>query len=63
MSAELQARRLEYGRALAEFLECLARDVEFHPNFADGCAVQKVLAALQQSVTTRQWTSIAEMQA
>src|SRR5207237_9735151 len=45
--------------ALAEFLECLARDLEFHPDFADGLAVQRVLAALQQSVTTRQWTSVA----
>jgi len=48
--------------ALAEFLDCLARQIEFHPNFADGFAVQRVLAGLQQSVTTRQWTSIAEVQ-
>jgi predicted dehydrogenase len=47
--------------ALAEFLECLARDVDFHPDFADGLAVQRVLAALQQSVTTGQWTSISDM--
>ena len=47
--------------ALAEFLECLSRGVEFHPDFADGLAVQRVLAALQQSVTTRQWTSIGDM--
>jgi predicted dehydrogenase len=47
--------------ALAEFLECLSRGVDFHPDFADGLAVQRVLAALQQSVTTRQWTSIGEM--
>jgi predicted dehydrogenase len=47
--------------ALAEFLECLARGVEFHPDFADGLAVQRALAALQQSVTTRQWTSISDM--
>ncbi len=48
--------------ALAEFLDCLAREKEFHPDFADGFAVQRVLAGLQQSVTTRQWTSIAEVQ-
>jgi myo-inositol 2-dehydrogenase/D-chiro-inositol 1-dehydrogenase len=48
--------------ALAEFLQCLSTDAEFHPNFADGLAVQRVLAALQQSATTRQWTAIAEVQ-
>ena len=49
--------------ALAEFVDCLAREVEFHPDFADGLAVQRVLAALQQSVATRQWTSIAPVPA
>jgi predicted dehydrogenase len=44
--------------ALAEFLDCLARGVEFHPDFTDGLVVQRVLHALQQSVTTRQWTSV-----
>ena len=29
--------------ALAEFLDCLARGVDFHPNFADGLAVKEVL--------------------
>jgi predicted dehydrogenase len=48
--------------ALAEFLDCLSREADFHPDFADGLAVQRVLAALQQSLTTRQWTSIAEVQ-
>jgi predicted dehydrogenase len=44
--------------ALAEFLQCLARGAGFHPDFTDGLAVQRVLAALQQSVTTRQWISL-----
>jgi predicted dehydrogenase len=44
--------------ALAEFLDCLSRGVEFHPNFADGYEVQKVLDALQQSAKTRQWVAL-----
>ena len=34
--------------ALAEFLDCLSRGVDFHPNFADGYEVQRVLDALQR---------------
>jgi len=44
--------------ALGEFLEALAGDAEFHPDFRDGLAVQRVLAALQQSATSGQWTAI-----
>ena len=43
--------------ALAEFLDCLARGVAFHPDFTDGLAVQRVLDALQRSTKTRQWTA------
>jgi predicted dehydrogenase len=42
--------------ALAEFLECLSGGVPFHPDFADGLDVQRVLDALQRSTKTRQWT-------
>jgi predicted dehydrogenase len=41
--------------ALAEFLECLSRGTDFHPNFADALEVQRVLDALQRSAKTRQW--------
>ncbi len=49
--------------ALAEFLDCLARGAEFHPDFTDGLAVQRILAALQQSARTRQWTAVGEVPA
>ena len=41
---------------LAEFLAAVARGERFRPDFADGLEVQRVLAALQQSARTRQWT-------
>jgi predicted dehydrogenase len=44
--------------ALAEFLECVSRGVAFHPDFADGLEVQRVLDALQRSAKTRQWTDV-----
>ena len=44
--------------ALAEFLDSLSRGAQFHPDFADGLEVQRVLDALQRSVKTRQWTSV-----
>jgi predicted dehydrogenase len=44
--------------ALAQFLECLSRGEDFHPNFSDGLAVQRALDAIQRSARTRQWTAI-----
>jgi len=44
--------------ALAEFLQCLAKNEEFHPNFRDGLAVQQVLDAVQRSAKTGQWTTV-----
>ena len=44
--------------ALGEFLEALEKDAPFHPDFDDGLAVQKILAALQQSARSGQWTTI-----
>src|SRR5262249_26341396 len=44
--------------ALGEFLEALAGDGEFHPDFRDGLAVQGILAALQASAQSRQWTAV-----
>jgi predicted dehydrogenase len=45
--------------ALGEFLEALASDAPFHPDFEDGLAVQRVLGALEQSATSGQWTPVA----
>ena len=44
--------------ALGEFLEALGADADFHPDFGDGLAVQRVLAALQQSAHSGQWTDV-----
>jgi predicted dehydrogenase len=44
--------------SLAAFLDCLSKGEEFHPNFADGLAVQQVLEAMQSSATTGQWVTI-----
>lgn len=44
--------------ALGEFLEALEKDAEFHPDFGDGLAVQRVLAVLQQSARTGQWAAV-----
>jgi predicted dehydrogenase len=44
--------------ALAEFLDCLSRDEEFHPNFADGLAVQEVFDAVQRSAKSGEWASV-----
>ena len=44
--------------AIAEFLQCLSRGEEFHPNFNDGLAVQQVLDAVQRSAKTGQWTTV-----
>ena len=45
--------------ALGEFLDCLARDAEFHPSFEDALVTQEALDALLQSAKTRQWIDIA----
>ena len=44
---------------LAAFLDALSKGEDFHPNFADGLAVQEVLASLQQSATSRQWVPLS----
>ena len=44
--------------AFAEFLQCLSKNEEFHPNFDDGVAVQQVLDAVQRSAKTGQWTTV-----
>jgi len=44
--------------AIAEFLQCLSKNEDFHPNFNDGVAVQQVLDAVQRSAKTGQWTTV-----
>jgi predicted dehydrogenase len=44
--------------AIAEFLQCLSKNEDFHPNFHDGVAVQQVLDAVQRSAKTGQWTTV-----
>jgi len=45
--------------ALGEFLHALDTGAEFHPDFRDGLAVQKILAALQASSSSGHWTTVA----
>ena len=45
--------------AVGEFVNCVANEKDFHPNFADAVVVQEALDALQRSVKTRQWTAVA----
>lgn len=44
--------------SLAEFLECVSRGEEFHPDFRDGLSVQQVLGAVQESARSRQWIAV-----
>jgi predicted dehydrogenase len=40
---------------LGDFLTALARGEEFHPDFRDGLAVQKLLKLVEKSAQTREW--------
>ncbi len=40
---------------LADFLESLAADRPFHPNFDDGAEVQKLLDAVENSANSKSW--------
>ena len=44
---------------VAEFLQCLAQDVPFHPDFADALVTQQALEAMLTSSHTRQWTDVS----
>ena len=41
---------------LADFLDCLAENQQFHPNFDDGVEVQKLLEAIETAARTGAWT-------
>jgi hypothetical protein len=43
---------------LADFLECMARDTGFHPNFDDAVEVQKLLQVVENSAQSKSWTSV-----
>lgn len=45
---------------LADFLMALANDQPFHANFEDALAVQKVLAAAEESSAARKWISLRD---
>lgn len=44
--------------ALADFLQCLASNDEFHPNFDDGVKVHRVLDAVEESARNRSWMRV-----
>jgi predicted dehydrogenase len=44
--------------ALAEFLGCLSRGQDFHPDFSDALLVQQALSAVQRSAAAGQWTAV-----
>lgn len=41
-----------------EFLSAVVNDGEYHPNFADGKAVQRVISAIKRSDASGQWVQI-----
>jgi predicted dehydrogenase len=41
---------------LADFLDCLAKNQQFHPNLDDGVEVQKLLEAVETAARTGAWT-------
>jgi predicted dehydrogenase len=45
---------------LADFLETLRTGAPFHPHIDDACQVQRVLAAVERSASSRQWQSPAD---
>ena len=44
---------------VANFLTAIVEDKEFHPDFVDGVACQRVLDAVERSASERKWISIA----
>jgi len=43
---------------LGDFLAALSKGEEFHPNFADGLVVQRILDLVEKSAMTRQWVKM-----
>jgi predicted dehydrogenase len=44
---------------LADFLECMAKDTAFHPNFDDAVEVQKLLQVVENSAQSKSWMSVS----
>ncbi|MGH9660903.1 MAG: gfo/Idh/MocA family oxidoreductase, partial [Bryobacteraceae bacterium] len=44
--------------ALGDFLGALASGAEFHPNFDDGLAVERVLEAIARAARERRWVAV-----
>jgi predicted dehydrogenase len=44
---------------LVDFLDCLARNEAFHPNFSDAVEVQRLLEAVESSARGRSWAKVA----
>ncbi len=45
---------------LGDFLQCLARNQEFHPNFQDALKTQALLDTVEASAASRQWTKMQQ---
>jgi predicted dehydrogenase len=45
---------------VGDFLQSLAREVEFHPNFDDALLVQRILDAVQKSAHSGSWVKLGE---
>ncbi len=43
---------------LADFLSALGKEQEFHPDFQDGLAVQRLLQTVEQSAAERKWMKV-----
>ena len=43
---------------LGDFLQAMAKNETFHPNFEDGVAVQRILDATEESARTRNWMKL-----
>ena len=45
---------------VGDFLQSLARGVEFHPNFDDALIVERILDAVQESARSGSWVKLGE---
>lgn len=45
---------------LGDFLQCLAKGEEFHPDFEDGAKVQALLEAVESSASSKQWRMLSQ---
>jgi len=47
-----------FSATLADFLDCLANDHVFHPNFQDAVRIQTLMESVQSSAQSKQWTTV-----